>query len=213
MNDPEKFFLTEQTLQQGVEYLANHDPDLNRIYQQYGVPPLWKREKGFATLVHIILEQQVSLASALAAYNRLLALGALTPASFLELDDDTLKKVGFSRQKTLYTRHLAQAIIDDRLNLAQLETLEYSLAHAELTKLKGIGDWTANIYLLMALGYGDIFPKGDLALVVALQEIKNLPVRPSAIEVENLSAQWQPWRSVAAFLLWHYYLSKRAKTG
>jgi DNA-3-methyladenine glycosylase II len=205
----DRILLTPETLTQGVSYLTKLDPDLNQIYQEYGSPPLWQREKGFPTLVHIILEQQVSLASAQAAFDRLLELGALSPESFLSRDDATLKKVGFSRQKTLYVRLLAQAIIDSKLDLAHLESLDYAAAHAELIKIKGIGDWTANIYLLMASGYSDIFPKGDLALILALQAVKKLPVRPGVAEIELISAAWQPWRSVAAFMLWHYYLSKK----
>jgi DNA-3-methyladenine glycosylase II len=209
MTSKPKILLTEENLPQGVLHLANTDSDLNRIYQSYGMPPLWRREKGFATLVRIILEQQVSLVSAEAAFNKLLALGTLSPANLLQYDDLTLKQAGFSRQKTAYVRYLATAIVNQDLDLDGLENLEYHQAHNELTKLKGIGDWTANIYLLMALGYADIFPHGDLALVLAMQEVKRLPARPDRAEVALISAEWQPWRSVAAFMLWHYYLSQK----
>ena len=179
---------------------------------------MWAREPGFAGLIYIILEQQVSLASARAAYDRLQkAITTLTPKRFLELDDAALKAIGFSRQKTAYGRNLAGATVDGHLDLDGLDMQDDMTARSALTRIKGIGPWTANIYLLTALRRPDIWPKEDLALAVAAQEIKRLPARPSPRELDVLGADWKPWRSVAARLLWHYYLGKgsarRGKTG
>ncbi len=191
--------------------LSERDPDLARILKMLGPPPMWAREPGFPTLVHIILEQQVSLASAKAAYTRLLAAAApLTPARFLELDDAALKNIGFSRQKTGYGRHLAQSIATGHLNLAALDTMDDHAVRVALTKIRGIGPWTASIYLLMVLRRPDVWPSGDLALAAAAQQVKRLPSRPKPVELDALAAAWQPWRAVAARLLWHYYLSNRS---
>jgi len=174
---------------------------------------MWAREPGFPTLLHIILEQQVSLASAKAAYNRLLAaVSLLTPDRFLELDDAALKAIGFSRQKTAYGRDLALAIIEGRLDLDALEVMDDATARSELIKIKGIGLWTADIYLLMALRRPDIWPRGDLALAVAVQQVKRLPACPTSDELDELGAAWRPWRAVAARLLWHHYLSHQVRS-
>jgi len=201
--------LTEETFAHGLHVLCGRDPDLAQIRMNYGPPPMWAREPGFPTLIHIILEQQVSLASARAAYDRLLvAASPLTPARFLELDDAELKTIGFSRQKTAYGRELAGAILGERLNLAELETLDDAHVRSELMDIKGIGPWTADIYLLMALRRPDVWPSGDLALASAAQRVKRLAARPTPDELDTLGADWTPWRAVAARLLWHYYLSE-----
>jgi len=198
----------------GLRYLAKRDADLARILKELGTPPMWARQPGFPTLVHIILEQQVSLASAKAAFDRLLiAASPLTPDRFLTLEDAALKAIGFSRQKTAYARHLAQSIIERRFNLSALRRMEDPAARSELIKIKGIGPWTADIYLLMALRRPDIWPSGDLALAVAVQSVKRLAVRPMPEELDTLSVGWRPWRAVAARLLWHYYLSQRSARG
>ena len=194
----------------GVRYLSARDKDLARIVSVYGPPPLWAREQGFHSLIHIILEQQVSLASARAAYNRLReAVNPLTPEGFLTLTDEALKRIGFSRQKTRYGRELSMAIIGGKLELSRLEELKDEEAKEALMSVKGIGPWTADIYLLTALGRPDIWPKGDIALEVAVQEIKGWRKRPGPEELKKMSEQWQPWRAVAARMLWHYYLSER----
>lgn len=168
---------------------------------------MWKRKPGFPTLVHIILEQQVSLASAKAAFDRLIAeVSPLTPVHFLEQDDAKLKTIGFSRQKTDYCRHLALAISKGQLNLAGLNLNDDSTVRQELIAIKGIGPWTANIYLLMALRRPDIWPVRDLALAVATQKLKNLSSRPTPNELDSIGSNWKPWRAVAARILWHYYL-------
>lgn len=196
-----------------MRYLAGRDRDLARILREFGAPPEWFRAPGFPTLIHIILEQQISLASAGAAFTRLLALVAspLTPARFLELDDAELKRAGFSRQKTVYGRHLARSIIDGELDLKAFVEMEDAEVKAELLKVKGIGAWTADIYLLRALRRPDAWPAGDLALMIAVQEAKRLASRPSPVELEVIAEPWRPHRAVAARLLWHYYLQRQAK--
>jgi DNA-3-methyladenine glycosylase II len=200
--------LNQAALLEAVAILASRDADLAAIVEAFGPPPLWDREPGFATLLYIILEQQVSLASARAAFRRLgEAIQPITPQAFLGLDDVTLKAIGFSRQKTTYGRILAQAVIDGDLNLAELADLDQDAVRSELTRLKGIGRWTADIYLLEALLHPDIWPTGDLALAVAVRRVKQLPALPDPAELARIGEQYAPLRSVAARLFWHHYLS------
>jgi len=205
--------LTAKSYAEGLEYLAGRDADLARIHAELGTPPEWFRDPGFPTLIYIILEQQVSLASARATFTRLLSLAApLTPQSFLALDDAQLRAIGFSRQKSAYGRNLARSITDGGLKLEMFGEMDDAEVKAEMLRVKGIGSWTADIYLLMALRRPDIWPGGDLGVVVAVQEIKRLPARPSAVELAAFSEPWRPWRAVATRLLWHYYLNRRRKT-
>lgn len=200
--------LTTGDLTLAVAELSARDPDLAALHARVGTPPLWARPPGFGTLVHIILEQQVSLASARAAYDRLLAAaGVLTPDRFLAMDDDALKTIGFSRQKAGYARSLAQAIVAHRLDLDGLAHAPDDEVRDRLTAQKGIGPWSAEIYLLMALGRADAWPAGDLALAVAAQEVKGLAARPDAVHLTELAETWRPWRAVAARLLWAHYLA------
>jgi len=200
--------LTLASLEEAAYLLAERDPDLAGIVDAYGSPPLWAREPGFATLIYIILEQQVSLASARAAYGRLAgAILPVSPANFLTLDDARLKAIGFSRQKTAYGRILAAAILNGQLDLAALPGLDDDSIRAELTKIKGIGRWTADIYLLEALLRPDIWPTGDLALAVSVQRVKRLGQLPGPAELEILGSVYRPYRAVAARLFWHHYLS------
>jgi DNA-3-methyladenine glycosylase II len=204
--------LNENVFAEGVRALADHDSHLAEVVQKYGRPPLWVREPGFPTLVYIILEQQVSLASAKAAFDRLnAAVRPLTPRRFLKLSDANLLRIGFSRQKTLYTRLLAESLSRRHFDLRYLHELHDDAARKMLTAFKGIGNWTADIYLLSALRRPDIWPVGDLALATAVQEVKHLRHRPSPERLEKLSQPWRPYRAVAARLLWHAYLSKRGQ--
>lgn len=204
--------LDTPTLNRAAAELAAQDARLAAILDAHGPPPLWARTPGFPTLLHIILEQQVSLASARAAFDKLSAVAApLTPERFLELDDATLKAAGFSRQKTRYGRELAAALLSGSLDLDAVARLEDGPARAELMRIKGIGRWTADIYLLMALLRPDVWPTGDLALTVAAVEALDLPAMPAQDELAEMAAGWQPWRAVAARLLWHAYLKKRGK--
>jgi len=200
--------LTVPELHRATRTLARRDPDLARVVRAHGPPPLWQRRPGFATLVHIILEQQVSLASARAAFDRAWALARpFAPASFLALDDRQLRVAGFSRQKTQYCRNLAQAILDKELRLGKLADLDDDEVRRQLTAIKGIGAWTADIYLIMVLGRPDVWPLGDIALAQAARELKRLSARPSGVEMTSIGESWRPWRAVAARVLWHHYLS------
>lgn len=202
--------LNEEVFSQGVRLLADRDEHLAEVVKTYGQPPLWVREPGFPTLVYIILEQQVSLASAKAAFDRLnVAVKPLTPRGFLKLSDAELLRIGFSRQKTLYTRLLSESLARRHFDLRCLHDLPDDSAHKMLVAFKGIGRWTADIYLLSALRRPDIWPIGDLALATAVQEVKRMRKRPSPEKLEALSTPWKPWRAVAARLFWHAYLCKR----
>ena len=202
--------LTEAALRRAARELAARDEDLGRVLGRLGPPPLWAREPGFHTLVLIVLEQQVSLASARAAFARLLAAcgPALTPRRLLALGDDALRAAGLSRQKAAYCRHLAELIETGELDLGGLARLGDEEARAELMKVKGVGPWTADIYLLMALRRPDVWPGGDLALAVAAHELKRLPARPDRAQLDALAEGWRPFRAVAARLLWQYYLNR-----
>ena len=201
--------LDEKNLIAACKKLSKRDADLSFIYETYGVPPLWKREANFATLLHIILEQQVSLASALSAFNKLSEKlnGEITPENVLKLSDAEMKAAYFSRQKIVYARDLAAKIIEGKLDLENFENLPDEAVKIELKQVKGIGDWTSDIYLLMALMRPDVMPKGDLALHVAWQKINKLEQRPNAEEFLIIAERWKPFRAVAARLLWHFYLS------
>jgi len=201
--------LNSRAYGQAVSRLSRLDPDLHGIVERHGRPRFWQRPPGFATLVLIILEQQVSLASARAAYDRLLAtVGTLDPESFLALSDPALRAAGFSRQKARYCGELARAVRDGVLPLDQLGSMSDREAGDRLQAMVGIGRWTADIYLLSALGRRDVWPLGDLALITSVQRIKRLEDRPSPAEMSRIGAIWRPWRSVAAGLLWHDYLSR-----
>jgi len=206
--------LTYASLTLAVEELADRDPDLAGIVARYGLPPLWDRAPGFATLLHIILEQQVSLASAQAAFDRLLAVAdPLGPARFLELTDTELLAVGFSRQKARYGRALAEAIQSGTLDLAGLDGLDDQAVHEALQRVPGVGPWTSTIYLLMVLLRPDLWPAGDIALAESVGEVKGLGRRPNAAEMTDLGEAWRPWRSVAARLFWQDYLARRGRAG
>lgn len=203
--------LDEASLASAVAGLAARDAALASVVERHGIPPLWAREPGFPTLVHIVLEQQVSLASAQAAFDRLLASCLpLTPAAFLELDDPTLLAIGFSRQKTRYGRELARAVADGRLDLEALPDLGDDTVDAQLTAVPGIGPWTATIYRLMVLRRPDAWPIHDIALAQAVADLRGLGRRPEPAEMTEIAEAWRPWRAVAARILWHHYLSERS---
>ena len=183
-----------------------------RVYELHGKPPLWDRKPGFSTLLQIILEQQVSLSSAKACFDKLEArLGDVAPETVLTLDDAEMRSIGFSRQKTAYARHLAEALIEKHIDLDGLYGLADAEVKVELMRLKGVGEWTSDIYLLMALLRPDIMPKGDIALHEAYRRLAGLEDRPSSDEFIEIAKQWSPYRSVAARSLWHFYLSERRK--
>ncbi len=192
--------------------LAVGDADLHFVIGTYGYPPMWTRPNTFETLVYIILEQQVSLASALAALNKLRErIVSITPQGVLSLTDDELRSCYFSRQKTAYVRYLADAILKGGVTLATMPLLSNDEVHTTLSQLKGIGNWTVDIYLMFVLQRTDIFPAGDLAAVNALKQLKKIPKDTSREEILEIAAAWEPYRTVATMILWHYYLSLRAK--
>ena len=199
--------LTPEVYRHALDDLATRETYFARILAQYGPPPLWDRPEGFGTLLHIILEQQVSLASAAACYRKLRErVNPLTPQGFLELDDAELKLIGFSHQKTAYGRYLAQALLDKTLDLEALSAMEPEQVYNALTSIKGIGRWTSDIYLLMVLQYADIWPRGDLALAKAVQKCLGLPSVPDTRTLEEMAQAWAPWRAAAARLFWFDYL-------
>ena len=202
--------LNDETLRVAAVELGARDARLRAALALYGAPPLWAREPGFPTLLRIILEQQVSLASARAAFDKLRAAAdPLTPRRFLEFDDADLKAFGFSRQKSRYGRELARALLSGALDLRTLDELDDDGARAALTTVTGIGRWTSDIYLLMALRRPDVWPVGDLALEVAAREVLGLPQKPPREELAAIAEAWRPHRAVAARILWHAYLSAR----
>lgn len=206
--------LTASRLAAAVAELAARDADLAGIVARFGPPPLWDRSPGFPTLLHIVLEQQVSLASARSAFDRLQAAAdPLTPTRFLELTDAELLGIGFSRQKARYGRALAEAFGSGALDLDALATLDDDAVHRALQCIPGIGPWTSTIYLLMVLGRPDVWPVGDIALAASVGDVKGLGRRPDALEMAEFGEAWRPWRSVAARLFWHDYLGRRGRIG
>jgi len=196
----------DESLRPALEALAGRDPALAGAYRRCGLPPLRRSAPGFPGLIRMIVGQQVSVASAAAMIGRLEA--AVVPLSaevFLTLDDGPLREIGFSRQKVLSGRALAVEIASGQLDFEALATLEDEAAVARLTQVRGIGRWTAEIYLLFALQRPDIWPAGDLAVVKAVQAVKGLAERPNLKEMRALAEAWRPHRSAAARLLWHYY--------
>ena len=190
--------------------LAAKDNHLKMILQQYGYPPLWSRVAGFSTLVHIILEQQVSLASAMAAYTKLVEkCGVISPENILQLSDAELKACYFSRQKTVYVRSLAEAFASGRINQTNFADYTDDEVRMVLKQVKGIGDWTVDVYLIFAMHRVDIFPAGDLAVVNACKLVKQLPVQVMREAITEIAAAWKPYRSIAAMLLWHYYIKRK----
>ena len=203
--------LTRATLLDGVRELTARDARLSRIVERHGPPPLWARPRGFATLVRIILEQQVSLASAAALFKRLeRALdGGVTPAAVRAAGAPGLQALGLTWQKAGYVHDLAERVTSGTLPLATLGRLADDEAAALLTGIRGVGPWTASIYLLMALRRPDVWPPGDLALHKALERLCGRWRVPTSEEACALARRWQPWRAVAARILWHGYLSDR----
>lgn len=173
---------------------------------------MWTREPGFESLLLIILEQQVSVTSARRVFDRLSGIvSPFSAARLLEIDDATLKSAGLTRQKLTYCKYLSQAIVTGQLRLDEFNKMTDGDVRTALMNIKGIGSWTADVYLLLALKRQDVLPIGDLAVKVAIQEIKRLPKTPAKEEMLAISVIWQPWRAIAARILWHYYLSTRRK--
>ena len=190
--------------------LAEKDEALKSIIDKYGLPPMWSRPAIFQSLILTILEQQVSLASAYAAFKKLKAkIGFVTPKKILQLTDEELRACYFSRQKIVYARALANAIISKQINLKRLSSLTDEEIRTTLKQLKGIGDWTVDVYLIHALQRSDLFPLGDIALVNSLKEVKQLHPKASKEEMLAIAESWRPYRTVASMILWHAYIQKR----
>lgn len=197
-------------LAHSVATLTKADHDLARLVDEHGPPPLWQRPTGFPSLVLFILEQQVSLASAAAAYRKVKArIATMSPAAVRASTAAQLRIDGVSRQKDRYLRALAAAVETGALDLDELATLDDDAVRVALTALPGIGRWTADVYLLACLGRPDLWPVGDRALQVATAEALGLTVVPTPAELEPIGERWRPARSTAARILWHGYLSRR----
>ena len=202
-------FSTE-TFTKICKLLAKKDEDLAAIIKQNGFPPMWSRSATFQTLILTILEQQISLASAYAAFKRLKEkVGYVTPQKILALTDEELRTCYFTRQKIVYARGLATAIKTKKLVLSRLTNLPDEAIRAELKKLKGIGDWTVDVYLMHALQRSDLFPLGDIALVNSMREHKKLGKDFPKEKMLQLAEPWKPYRTVATMILWHAYIKKR----
>lgn len=203
--------LNEKRLAEATNSVAMIDKDLARILADHGTPPLWAREPGFITLLRIILEQQVSLVSADAMYRRLVTkISPLTPPAVLAAGAPFLCSFGITRQKATYFINVAESIHSGGLDLEELGKLSDESAIAKLTSVKGIGPWTARIYLLMALCRPDVWPVGDIALATAFKNLKGLRERPTQPELSEIARVWSPYRATAARMLWHYYLSEKS---
>jgi len=193
-----------------AQLLADVDPVFARLLDVNGEPPMWRRPPSFGTLVRLVLEQQVSLASAQAAYLRLVdRIGEPSPGPFLTLGDESLKSIGFSRQKTRYVRGIAARLLDGTLDLKRVGS-SGDAGRAELLSVTGIGPWTAACYFLFVVGEDDIWPSGDRALYVSMARNLSLDCVPDATVADSIASAWCPHRSTAARMLWHDYLGGRA---
>uniref|UniRef100_UPI003217A294 DNA-3-methyladenine glycosylase family protein n=1 Tax=uncultured Draconibacterium sp. TaxID=1573823 RepID=UPI003217A294 len=195
------------------DWCTSKEPKLENVIREFDYPPFWHRNPNFPALVLTILEQQVSLASAKAAYNKLVEkIKTITPENVLKLSVEELRACYFSRQKTEYTRILATEIVEGRLNLKILNTKDEPEIRKQLIQLKGIGNWTIDMYVLMSLHFSDIFPPGDLATIKAVYELELVPPESSKEEITDYMKRFSPNRSVATYILWHSYIQKRKLT-
>jgi DNA-3-methyladenine glycosylase II len=206
--------LTTASLSRAARILAKADHDLAAILERHGPPPLWARRPGFTSLLRIILEQQVSLASARSTFERVRTrVSPLTPEGLAALGQRRLRALGVTRQKASYCRGLAREIVQGSLDMGGLSRMDDDAVRAELTAVRGIGPWTADIYLLMALRRPDVWPSRDLALAAAAGRVKRLRRSPSPERLTRLAEAWRPYRSVAARMLWQHYLAERSRSG
>ena len=202
--------LTKESLALAAELLAARDRSLASIHELHGPPPMWGRQPGFRTLLRIVLEQQVSLVSARSMFERLRSnIDPFEPRSFIECGEPYLRSLGMTRQKAHYAIQVAHAFSNG--DLKSIGRLPDEEAQARLTQIKGVGPWTANIYLLMALRRPDIWPDGDIALATAVKKLRKLDDRPSFVELARMAERWRPYRSVAARMLWQFYLVEQKR--
>ena len=199
-----------ESFRQYCDELSRNDKELKAIIAQYGYPPMWTRPSTFQTLILTILEQQVSLAAAYAAFKKLKEkIGYVTPAKILQLRDEEMRACYFTRQKIVYARELATAIQTKKISLKKLSLLPDEEVRTIMITLKGIGHWTIDVYLMHALQRTDLFPLGDIALVNSLKEVKQLPKDISKEKMLAIAEPWRPYRTIAAMILWHAYIKKR----
>ena len=200
----------ENNFHQFCDKLFRKDKDLRGIWKEHGYPPMWTRPATFQTLILFILEQQVSLASAYAAFKKLREkIGYVMPEKILAMSDEELRSCYFSRQKIIYARELAKAIQLKQLRLKKISTAHEDEVRLELKKIKGIGDWTVDVYLMHALQRSDLFPLGDSALVNSLKETKKLHPHTTREDMLAIAEPWRPYRTIASMILWHSYIQKR----
>ena len=204
--------LTRQTLKQALQRLSTQDRVMKDLLQTYGLPPMWQRRQDFQTLLHIVLEQKVSLASAAAVLARVQALcPSMTPAEFLHTPEKSLRDAGISERKLSYCQSIAEALVDDHLNLVRLRKLDDDAVIDALVEIRGIGPWSAGVYLLMAMRRADAWASGDRALAVSAMECYALDDVPSYDALDDMAARWSPCRGAAARMLWQAYLCKRGQ--
>jgi len=192
------------------DWCIQKEPKLKQVIERYNYPPFWHRNPDFSTLILTILEQQVSLASAKSSFNRLVEkIKIVTPENLLKLTDEELRECYFSRQKATYSKILANEIISENLNLEKLNLQSAEEIRSTLIKIKGIGHWTIDMYLMMSLHFADIFPPGDLATIKAVYELDLVPESAAKEEIITFMQRFSPWQSVATYILWHSYIERR----
>lgn len=197
-------------MQEAIEYLLEKEPVFSLIIEKYGLPVIPKRPQGFGTLVLLILEQQVSIDSAKAAFLKLKAAAKkVEPEILLNISDEEFRSVGVSRQKTAYIKALALAVVNMEINLESLANKPAQQVREELIRIKGIGNWTIDIYLMFCLEEPDLLPLGDIAIINTIKELLNIHEKEA---MAARAVKWSPYRSYATFILWHYYLKKRGRT-
>ena len=202
---------TETDLDQALTALAELCPHMAKSHAELGAPPLRRRPPGFEGLVHIVVFQQISVEAARAIWTRTLGVfGAIAPEVLVAASDEDFRAAGQSRPKIRTLRAISSAVMDGTLDLDGLGRLDADTAHATLTQVKGIGPWTADVYLLSCLGHTDAWPTGDVALQAAAGDLLGLPARPTAKEMADIGDRWRPYRAVAARLLWAHYAARRA---
>jgi DNA-3-methyladenine glycosylase II len=200
----------KQNFESLCDWCINIEPKLKPVLTKFGYPPFWHREPDFATLILTILEQQVSLASAKSAFNKLMEkIKTVTPENLFKLTDEELRACYFSRQKILYSKYLAEEILSGKLNLNELNKKSENEIRSRLLQLKGIGQWTIDMYLLMSLHFSDIFPPGDLATIKSVYELELVPATSTKEEIINFMKKFSPFQSVATYILWHSYIERR----
>ena len=198
--------MNKKIIKQGLDEIATNDKDVAKALDQLGYPSPRLRPPGFETFFSIVVSQQLSTQSAAAIMKRARELlPALNAKTVLELADGELRNIGLSRQKVSYIEGLSEAVISGKFNPKKLEKMDDESAINEIVALKGFGPWSAEIYLMFSLQRQDIFPSGDLALLVSLQKLKGLKAKPTPKEAKKIIAHWSPWRTVGSLFLWHYY--------